>query len=241
MERTAIQIPEVKLLVHADANSETDMTFSGYGAVFGNIDAHGDVIVPGAFKASLEDIQKNNRWPPMLLQHGGLTTEDETPIGVWIKLEEDQTGLRVEGKLAPTVRGKEIYQLLKMTPRPAISGMSIGYIAKTFTPRVKPEDPRRVLKEIALMEISVVTFPANSRAQIAQVKAAMMTIREIQRLLQRDAGFSRAEDKALVAGGFSALSSMRDAGTDDGTFESLSETLRKNVNFLRGIQNASTR
>ena len=44
--------------------------FSGYGAVFGNIDSHGDVIEKGAFKASLREWRKKKAMPQMLIQHG---------------------------------------------------------------------------------------------------------------------------------------------------------------------------
>ncbi len=45
MDRLACGIAELKF----DAGSEAEMTFSGYGAMFGNVDAYGDVISPGAF------------------------------------------------------------------------------------------------------------------------------------------------------------------------------------------------
>ena len=49
----------------------------------------------------------------------------DEPIGVFEKMEEDEKGLRVEGKLAlGTQRGKEVYELMKMG---AIDGLSIGY------------------------------------------------------------------------------------------------------------------
>ena len=105
----------------------------------------------------------------MLSQHGGLglTADDMTPIGVWEELAEDGHGLRVKGKLADTPRGREVYELMRMTPRPAIDGLSIGYVAKEWTPRSKPEDPKRSIKRIDLVEISVVSRPANTKARVA--------------------------------------------------------------------------
>jgi phage head maturation protease len=45
----------------------------------------------------------------MLLQHGGMgiTADDMTPVGIWTSLSEDGHGLKVEGKLADTQRGRE--------------------------------------------------------------------------------------------------------------------------------------
>ena len=62
----------------------------------------------------------------MLMQHGGwgIGADDMTPVGIWTSLAEDGIGLKVEGKLADTPRGREAYALLKMTPRPARGGVA---------------------------------------------------------------------------------------------------------------------
>lgn len=217
-----LQFPlEVKL-----SNSGSEMTFSGYGAVFDNVDAYGDVIVKGAFADTLAYAKSTGQWPAMLMQHGGwgIGADDMTPIGIWTVLEEDNIGLKVEGKLADTPRGKEAYALLKMEPRPAITGLSIGYIAKTFEPRSRPEDPRRKLTKIDLLEVSLVTFPANPKAQITGVKSA--TIRDAEHAL-REAGLSRDEAKAVLAHGWKTLP-QREAGGD----EALADAIRKNLKIL---------
>ena len=92
-----------------------ERTFEGYGAVFGNVDAHGDVIVKGAFAESIRETRKGGAWPAMLVQHGGFFGENPTPVGVWTRLEEDERGLKVEGQLADTERGREMYALLNRT------------------------------------------------------------------------------------------------------------------------------
>ena len=55
----------------AAADGAEAMTFKGYGAIFGNVDSYGDVIVQGAFKRTLRDAKRDNNLPAMLLQHGG--------------------------------------------------------------------------------------------------------------------------------------------------------------------------
>lgn len=216
-------------LKFAPSDSAADvMSFEGYGAVFGNVDAYGDIIEPGAFAAYLSDAQSGKqRWPAMLLQHGGygMTAEDMTPIGIWSSLAEDGKGLKVGGKLADTPRGREIYALMKMTPRPAIDGLSIGYIAKEWEPRSKPDDPRRRLKRIDLAEISPVTFPANGKALVDSVKSGLF-IREAERAL-REAGFSRTEAKAILADGFKAIS-PRDAEE----YGELADMIRRNITIF---------
>lgn len=183
------------------SSSAEAMEFSGYGAVFGNVDSYGDVIAPGAFAETLAAAKAGGHWPVMLSQHGGFSAEDMTPIGVWTDFAEDGVGLRVSGKLANTPRGKEAYELLKMTPRPAIDGMSIGYIAKEWTPRSKPEEPRRTLKKIDLYEISLVTFPANGKARVKDVKSLddLSTPAEVEDYLRDVGGFSLKQAKTLMS------------------------------------------
>lgn len=206
------------------------MEFSGYGAVFNNIDSYGDVIAPGAFAETLREAKGNGIWPAMLLQHGGGllggSAEDMTPIGIWTALEEDTTGLKVVGKLADTQRGRDLYTLMKMQPRSAINGLSIGYSVKEYTPRTSPEEPRRKLTKLKLFEVSPVTFPANAKARVSDVKNAAPS--EIEKLL-RDAGLSSREAKALMAQGFGGLKALRDAGDET---EELAAIIGRNIATL---------
>jgi len=182
-------------------------TFEGYGAVFGNKDAYGDVIQKGAFKETLRDWKKQKRLPPMLTQHGGwmLTDTDAIPVGKWTSMEEDDTGLKVSGKLInlDTERGKNIYGAMR---EGVLDGMSIGYRAKEFAIGTKPDEPRRTLKKIDLIELSVVTFPANGKARVRSIKSGqeIQTIREFEEFLRDAGGFSHAAAKAIAAGGFKA-------------------------------------
>jgi HK97 family phage prohead protease len=185
-------------------NEQDDMLFSGYAAVFNNVDSYGDRIEPGAFAKFLSDANASvQHWPRMLSNHGGygLTADDFNPIGQWIELSEDGTGLKAVGKLADTPRGREMWTLMKMQPRMAIDGLSIGYIPKEFEPRSKPEEPRRRIKRIDLLEISVVTFPANPLARVSAVKSIgdLGDIREIEAFLREEKGFSWSEAKALIS------------------------------------------
>jgi len=194
------------------------MTFTGYGAVFGNVDGGGDLIEPGAFAKFLSDVKAGDQpWPAMLSQHGALqlTSEDMTPIGVWTDFAEDGHGLKVTGKLADTNRGQEMYKLMKMAPRPAIDGLSIGYIPKDWEPRSKPEDPRRRLKRIDLIEVSPVTRPMNGKARVSAVKSGDLTERDFEKWLMQDAGLSRSEARVVLNQGFKSLMAMRDAGSSE--------------------------
>ena len=221
-----ITVPEIK----AEGDG-AEMRFKGYGAVFGNVDSYGDVIEEGAFTKTLKAAQKSGNFPAMLLQHGGwgMTSEDYMPVGVWDQLSEDSKGLLSEGVLADIQRGKEAYTLMKMKPRPAITGLSIGYIPKKYTVGTKPEEPRRLLHEVELVEISLVTFPANGKARITNVKSAGFTERDFERLMQ-DAGLSRSEARVVINHGFKSLIAMQDAGSRE--LDELAAAIKRNTEII---------
>lgn len=165
----------------------------GYGAVFGNVDSYGDVIAPGAFAKSLAAIKMGEKpMPAMLLSHN----PEALPVGVWTEMSEDGVGLRVKGRLLDTTQGMDTYKALKAG---AITGLSIGFRPIEYALRSKPDEPRRTLRSVDLLEVSVVGFPANDRARVLNVKADnVTTIRDLERAL-RDAGYSKSEALRICA------------------------------------------
>lgn len=233
------QHTQIALEVKRTSDTGGEMTFSGYGAVFDNVDSYGDVITKGAFADTLTRAKSTGDWPVMLLQHGGwgVGAEDLTPIGIWTSMEEDNIGLKIEGKFADTARGREAYALLKMTPRPAITGLSIGYIAKEWEMRSRPEEPRRTLKKVDLLEVSLVTFPANPKARVQDVKSGP-DIRDLERLLCDAGGLTRSQAKTLLSRGYKAMEqdAQRDAGTSPRDAEEEAELQQLAALFTRGHQ-----
>lgn len=178
----------------------TEGEFEGYGAVFGNIDGGGDILEPGAFSKSL---RKGTKRIKMLWQH-----DPSEPIGVWTDIVEDDRGLRVKGKLELGIRrGLEAHTMLKTG---IIDSMSIGY--RTVVAEYDSARDIRSLKELDLWEISLVTFPMNPKAMISSVKGAEPTEREFETWLKRDAGFTAQQAKAIIARGYKAMLTERDAG-----------------------------
>lgn len=168
-----------------------DGTIEGYGSVFGVRDNYDDVIASGAFLNSLNAHKAAGTMPAMLWQHDGAQ-----PIGIWTEMVEDAKGLRIKGQLAlGTSLGKEAHELLKMG---ALNGLSIGFISKQWA--YDRETEVRTLTEIDLWEVSLVTFPANEKARITNVKSSsdLATPKDAERIL-RDAGFSKANATALVS------------------------------------------
>lgn len=140
-----------------------DGTVEGYGSVFGVRDNYDDVIAKGAFIQSLKDHKAAGTMPAMLWQH-----DADKPIGVWTEMVEDEKGLRIKGQLAmETVKGKEAHALLKMG---ALNGLSIGFMSKEWA--YDRDTEVRTITAIDLWEVSLVTFPANEKARVTNVKAS---------------------------------------------------------------------
>lgn len=129
---------------------------AGYASVFGIADQGGDVVQRGAYGASLARLALDGRGVKMLWQH-----DPGKPIGVWDEVREDGRGLFVKGRLLLDVQaGREAHALLQAG---AIDGLSIGY--RTVRSE-KSGAGQRLLHEIELWEVSLVTFPMLPQARV---------------------------------------------------------------------------
>lgn len=127
----------------------------GYASIFGQTDQGGDVVAPGAYGASLERLKGSGRRVKMLWQH-----DPARPIGVWDHVVEDKKGLYVSGRILRDVQaGAEAVALLSAG---AMDGLSIGY----RTIKAEASGEGRVLREVDLWEVSLVTFPMLSEARV---------------------------------------------------------------------------
>ncbi len=129
---------------------------SGYASWFGVEDGGRDVVEPGAYCDSLARMAAEGRRPKMLWQH-----DPAQVIGIWDEVLEDARGLCVKGRLLDGVgRAREAAVLIEAG---ALDGLSIGY---TVRRAVKDDRGRRLLKELELWEVSLVTFPMLPSARV---------------------------------------------------------------------------
>lgn len=135
---------------------EGGIAIEGYGSFFGETDRGGDIVMPGAYKASLAELKASGGQVKMLWQH-----DPTQPIGVWDEVREDKRGLFVKGRILTDVeKGREAASLIEAG---AIDGLSIGYRTVKAT---KNDKGQRLLKELELWEVSLVTFPMLPSARI---------------------------------------------------------------------------
>ena len=159
---------------YKEIETEEDGSFEGYASVFNNKDLGNDVIKAGAFSESIRG--KKAKSIKLLYQH-----KTDEPIGVVDSLEEDSKGLKIKGRLAMgTQKGREVYELMKMG---ALDSMSIGYKLSPDGYKYDDKRKKRVIKQVDLMEVSMVTFPMNPKAKITKVKLQEMDVRELERYL----------------------------------------------------------
>lgn len=129
-------------------------TFEGLLSPYGNVDQSGDVVVAGAYTKTLKE---GGPTRPLLWQH-------DEPIGE-LTLEDRKDGLWARGRLLLDLsKARDAHLLMKAG---IVKGLSIGY--RTIKDSI--ENGVRHLKEIKLMEGSIVTFPMNELALIESVKA----------------------------------------------------------------------
>ena len=148
---------ETKFCQLGDGLTVTDGTVvEGYASLFGACDQGGDVVQPGAYAKSLAALARKGGTVKMLWQH-----DPAQPIGVWDEVREDEKGLYVKGRILTDVeKGREAAALIAAG---AIDGLSIGY--RTVT-AAKDGKGQRLLSELELWEVSLVTFPMLPEARV---------------------------------------------------------------------------
>lgn len=215
----------------ADAETMQRGEFEGYASTFGNVDLGGDVVERGAFTETLK-----KRAPAdiaLFFNHKSLGV----PIGDWVEMRENDRGLVVKGRIdLEDPEGRRVHNAMA---KGRLRGLSIGY-------RVTPGGSEMVrgvrrLKSLELHEISVVTSPMNTRAQMSRVKAAFdldamdaKDWREIEAAFRMN-GYSRADAVKAVATLKDWL--RRDAGAPeslprDEVGAAVAELLRRNIATL---------
>lgn len=126
--------------------ADSGLRIAGYASLWGVADLDGDVTTPGAFSSSLA--RTGAKGVRMLHQH-----EARSVVGVWDRLEEDERGLWAEGRIQDWSAEARFATVLARAG--ALDGLSIGF----RTARARREDRLRVLVEVELWEVSLVTFP----------------------------------------------------------------------------------
>lgn len=179
------------------ASGEHEWRVNGYATKFGNANCYGFKIAPGAYS----DLIASGVKPLMFFNHNSWSV----PIGRWDSLEENARGLKVSGVLTQGVSlASDVYAALRAGTVDGLS-VSIGWNSEDES----EEDGILTLSKIsALDEISIVTFPADSKARVSQVLSAddideriesLATVRDLEAFLKEVAHLSKRQSGWLLS------------------------------------------
>lgn len=139
-----------------------DNEVEGLASVYGNIDHANDIVERGAYKRTLDRFNASTKGMPFLAHH-----RHDKPIGRIMELRDSDEGLYFKARFSDSHDGQNVRsQFLDGT----LDSFSIGY--RVLQKQSDCVNDRKVLrlKEIALHEISAVTFPCNELAKLTAVK-----------------------------------------------------------------------
>lgn len=162
-------------------------TFTGLASVFDNLDAHGDIVRPGAFAKSLESGQPI----PLLWEHKA--DDPRNYVGDVVTAVETDEGLAITGKFdLDSEFGKSAYRNVKGR---RVSGLSIGYAIRNSAKTAAGHE----LTDLELVEVSVVARGANDRALVSSVKSAKVRpTAPIRSQLAKDAAARYLNEKSNI-------------------------------------------
>ena len=138
------------------------MHIKAYALAFGNVDSYGDVIIPTACDKFLASEEADRM--RLCYQH-----DRADVIGVITGKGVDSYGMWIEADILPTALGKDVQLLLD---KGALNEFSIGYRTDKCFYEVREgyKYEIRVLEEITIREVSLVSIAANPKAVLLDKK-----------------------------------------------------------------------
>lgn len=143
--------------------------FRALVSVFGNKDAYGDVVVPGAFKDTLEEWSASGDSIPVYWSHQ--MHDPDFNIGYVVEAKETDEGLEVlaqvdlEDDASP--KAKQAYRLLKGR---RVREFSFAYDVVDGGPVEKDGDSYNELRTLKLYEVGPTPIGANPATELIGVK-----------------------------------------------------------------------
>jgi HK97 family phage prohead protease len=128
------------------------LIIEGYASLFGVADQMGDVVRAGAFRGATAPL-------PMFVEH-----ERKLLAGYWDEVREDDRGLFMRGAIRDDLPGAA--RAKRLIGR-GIDGLSIGFVPVV----ARKSATGRVLEEIELLEVSIVTNPMQPKARLTLARA----------------------------------------------------------------------
>ena len=212
-------------------------------------DSYGDIIEPGAFTKTIEKRKETGHPFPLCFNH-----DFSAVIGAVNTIEEKEQGPYIEADFLDTQLGQDVR---KMVQSGAIYQFSFAYdVLKNRAPNAeeKANGVTNVLEEVEVYEVSVVTVPANSNAQVTDIKSAIEaevkagrrnnksdeeTINQIIKLAQsllevKDEHEDKPEEEATEEKAAPEVNEASEEQEDVGNSKRASELLEK-IKFMKEV------
>src|SRR5690606_27538534 len=192
----------VKTTINSDELAEGQ--FDALVSVFGNVDAYGDVVMPGAFSRTLKEWEASGYKIPVYWGHQ--MSDPDFNIGESVSAVETERGLQVRAQLdLDSPKAAQVYRLLKGG---RVKEFSFGYSVRDASWADQDGQEVYQLHDVDLYEVSVVPVGANPETELQSVKTlGERTVKAGRRALdtlQAKAG------RVLSAKNESALRDVRD-------------------------------
>lgn len=143
-----------------ECRAASEGIIEGYAAVWGTVDSYDSMFEKGAFAKTISERGQRIK---LLWNH-----DSDTVIGRVTELREDEKGLFVRAQITMGVeKARDVFELIKDG---AIDTFSFGFRT------IKDEwgdKGIRLIKEVALYEVSPVTFEANPSAVITGTRSSI--------------------------------------------------------------------
>lgn len=144
--------------------------FRALVSVFGNKDAYGDVVVPGAFTETLQEWGDSGDSIPVYWSHQ--MNDPDLNIGYVVEAEETDQGLEVLAQLdldaEASPKARQAYRLLKGR---RVTQFSFAYDVVDGGPVEKDGDSYNELRKLRLYEVGPTPIGANPATELLAVKA----------------------------------------------------------------------
>lgn len=156
---------------------------TGYFSAFGNIDSDGDIMMPGAFKRSIDDWGPNGKGRiKHLMNH-----DPSQPLGKILELKEDGYGLYYRSQIGKHRLGQDF---IKMVESDLIKEHSIGF----RTLREQKSNDANEIHEVMLFEGSSLTaWGANEATPVINMKS-ITSVEDLKETIRNFEKFIRHSD-----------------------------------------------
>lgn len=184
--------------------------FEAVVAVFGNIDSYGDVIVKGAFAATLKDWSDSGDPIPVVWSHD--SSDPFSHIGHVVEASETDAGLQVKAQLdMDNPKAVQVFKLLKAR---RVTQFSFAYSVEDSGPTKVGGKDATELRALKVYEVGPTLVGANQETELLSAKSLDLEGKAGRVLSAKNAAVVTKAIDALDAAKL-ALSALLDAATND--------------------------